>query len=260
MASIVPSSSKLQIRPATPSDVPELVRIHFDAFGPGVMDRLMHPDGGSASARANFGNSFFPQPKAASEPSLVEHITMVAELVPAAKQGNGQPEIIAFGKWKLVKKPLPEAEWSAKEEPLTVAQLGEGSDPAVYNVFLGGLHELRKKWMRGDPALHLGILACTTTRQRLGAGSALLDWGNALADREGMVHWLEASPQGYALYKRFGFEEVEAQDLRVTEIWGPVRGENEDWGAKSAVKLAGELPEGVFRTVVMRRFPQKGQT
>lgn len=103
----------------------------------------------------------------------------------------------------------------------------------------------------------LGILACATTRQRLGAGSALLKWGTKLADREGKTHWLEASPHGYALYKRFGFEEVEAQDLKVTELWGPVRGKYENWGGKSAVELAGDLPEGVFRTVVMRRLPQR---
>lgn len=113
----------------------------------------MFPDGGSESARVNFGKSFFEHTKDVSKPLGVEHITMVAELVPAAEEGCGQPEIIAFGKWKLVKDSLLKTEWNKEEKPLTVEQLGENSNPDVYNVFIGGLHGLRRKWMRGDPAL-----------------------------------------------------------------------------------------------------------
>lgn len=54
-----------------------------------------------------------------------------------------------------------------------------------------------------------------------------------------------------------GFEDVEVQDLKITEVWGPVREQQENWGQKSAVELAGEAPEGVYRTVVMRRAPTK---
>lgn len=162
MASKTSPASRLRLRPATPADVPELVRIHFSAFGPGVMNRLMHPDGGSASARANFGKSFFPEPKggaAGPKPSPVEDIIMVAELVPDAGAGAGagdrgaQPEIVAFAKWKLVKEPLPEEEACAEEAPMTAEQFGEGSNAEVYNVFIGGMHRLRQKWMKGDPGL-----------------------------------------------------------------------------------------------------------
>lgn len=103
----------------------------------------------------------------------------------------------------------------------------------------------------------LSILACSTSRQRLGAGSALLKWGVELADAEGKVAWLEASPHGYPLYRRFGFEDIEVQDLKVTELWGSVREEHENWGENSAVAFAGELPRGTARTVFMRRLPQK---
>lgn len=105
--------------------------------------------------------------------------------------------------------------------------------------------------------LDLEILACTSTRQRLGAGSELLAWGNELADREAKVHWLEASPHGYPLYRRFGFEDVEPMDLKVTELWGPEREEHENWGGNSGLDLAGPLANGCFRSMLMRRFPQK---
>lgn len=274
--------SKLRIRRATPSDVPDLVRVNFDAFGPGVLDRLIYPDGGSESARAKFAKTFFPEPEdsGSEKPpaSSVEQIVMVAELMPdSEEEQRAPPEIVAFGKWELVKEPLDKAQWTREVEVLTAEQLGEGSNADVYNTFIGGLHRLKRKWMRGDPGLRkfwpfcfdtdpavdaqtisdLGILACATTRQRSGTGTALLAWGNEFADKRGIVHWLEASPAGYPLYKRFGFDGVEVQDLNVTEMWGPVREEDEDWGGNSAVELAGELPEGVFRTVVMRRFPTK---
>lgn len=102
----------------------------------------------------------------------------------------------------------------------------------------------------------MGILACSPAHQHLGAGTALLAWGGELADKEGKATWLEASPPGYPLYRRFAYEDVDVQDLAVTERWGPVREEGEDWGQDAAVALAGELPRGSFRTVLMRRLPR----
>lgn len=71
-----------------------------------------------------------------------------------------------------------------------------------------------------------------------------------------MTTWLEASPEGYPLYRRFDYEDVDVQDLAVTGRWGPVREAREDWGQNAAVALAGELSRGSFRTVVMRRLPR----
>lgn len=279
--------ASLRVRKATPADVPTLVRIHYDAFGSsGPMHALMHPDGGSADARLKFGRSFFP---AATTPSqepgpAVETFTMVAELVPTEKEE--EPEIVAFGRWKLVKEPLPEDKWHVGEE-MTAEELGEGADVAVYNAFIGGINQMKNAWIKGDAVLReyihapidtqhlsrascqmssrdidlltrrtqpdLDILACTSSHQRLGAGTALLTWGNALADRLRTPHWLEASPTGYPLYRRMGFADIDVRDLDLAARWGTVRREGEDWGGRAALGLAGEAAEGVFRTVLMRR-------
>lgn len=109
-----------------------------------------------------------------------------------------------------------------------------------------------------DPGIEgLALLCCAPTRSRLGAASALLRWGTELADNEGLPCWLEASPQGYRLYMRFGFEPVDVEDLNVTERWGPIRSPDDDWGANGAVELFGAPPEGTFRSVGMRRLPVK---
>lgn len=102
----------------------------------------------------------------------------------------------------------------------------------------------------------LGILAATPTRHRLGAGSALLKWGCELADRENKTAWLESSPVGFSLYKKFGFEPVEVADLKLTEMYGAVNTDGENWGAANAVEVGGELAEGSFRSVMMRRLPK----
>jgi hypothetical protein len=77
-----------------------------------------------------------------------------------------------------------------------------------------------------------------------------------LADSLGLVSWLEASPYGYPLYKRHGYEDVAVIDFRITETWGAKKGEGRDWGEKSALEIGGPLPEGEMRTVVMKRLPK----
>jgi GNAT superfamily N-acetyltransferase len=239
------------------------------------MGRLLNPTGVSDDTRAKFAGSIFPPADKAAEEQSAEVIVMVAEL---EEDGGGDPVIVAFAKWKLVRKQQPREEWEKEgEEPMTEEQLGQGANAAVYNEFIGGLHRMKKRWMKGEPSLRefpfpphrqtrrglpdkhhtdLGILAATPTRHRLGAGSALLKWGCELADRENKTAWLEASPAGYSLYRKFGFEPVEVADLKLTELWGAVKSaEDENWGAASAVEL-GALPEGSFRSVMMRRLPK----
>ncbi|KAF3760925.1 hypothetical protein M406DRAFT_358399 [Cryphonectria parasitica EP155] len=270
---------RITVRRATPADAQDLASIHFDAFGPDVMDRLMYPGGVTDSARSQFCKDLFTLPydinsnkdeKPASATGAAatttttsspaaENIVMLAELHhPEDGEGaaNPNPEIVAFAKWELIKEPLPEEKWNVVKE-YTSEMLGEGVNVGVYTAFIGDLQRLRRKHLKGDPLLHLDILACRTGRQRLGAGTALLNWGNELADREGKMHWLDASPKGYALYKRLGFEDVDVQDLNITELWGVTRAEGEDWGAGSAVVLAGPLADGCHRATMMKRFPKK---
>lgn len=116
----------------------------------------MHPGGGSAQARANMAARFFPAEHGGkahpTTTSPVEVIIMVAELLPEA-QSRTQPEVVAFSKWKHVKTPLPEEVWNAEREPMTAEGLGEGENVEVANVFLGGIGEMHKRAVKGDPHL-----------------------------------------------------------------------------------------------------------
>ncbi|KUI72740.1 Puromycin N-acetyltransferase [Cytospora mali] len=240
----------LRIRRATPADVDKITNVMFEAYASGVISNLIFPGGASASARATFAKKIF---SSTAGPSI-EAILMVAERLPQDEHEGHETEIVGFARWVLVKEPLPKEKWDIPFQPLASEELGEGSNIEVHNYRESGLHELKKKWIKGEPCLHLGILACSPHHQRIGAGSALVEWGTSFADREGMTTWLESSPAGYRLYRRFGFEDVDVYDNNITELWGPVRKQHENWGHTSAV--AGELPEGCYRTVIMRRFPQ----
>lgn len=80
-----------------------------------------------------------------------------------------------------------------------------------------------------------------------------MKWGVDLADSLGLPCRLEASPVGYAVYKKFGYEDVGVLDLNVTETWGVANTTGSYWGELNAVSLAGLAADGVLRSVIMRR-------
>lgn len=52
------------------------------------------------------------------------------------------------------------------------------------------------------------MIATAPEFQGQGAGSALIRWGLARADAEGLDAYLESSPDALSLYRKHGFEEV----------------------------------------------------
>lgn len=74
-----------------------------------------------------------------------------------------------------------------------------------------------------------------------------------------MNTWLEATPAGYSVYRRGGFEDMDVQDLPISDLYKIVNTGSEDWGLNNAVGLVGPAPEGVYRCVMMKRVPTKAQ-
>jgi GNAT superfamily N-acetyltransferase len=63
----------------------------------------------------------------------------------------------------------------------------------------------------------VGLDTVTTTprAQRRGAASLLLQWGIERAVKDRLPVLLYAEPQGYALYKRLGFVDIEGQTISI---------------------------------------------
>lgn len=63
--------------------------------------------------------------------------------------------------------------------------------------------------MKGRKHWYLEFIATRQEWQGKGAGGMLIRWGVERSDDDGTETYLEASPEGLPIYKRFGFEEVE---------------------------------------------------
>ncbi|OCK76718.1 hypothetical protein K432DRAFT_305732, partial [Lepidopterella palustris CBS 459.81] len=55
--------------------------------------------------------------------------------------------------------------------------------------------------------------------QRKGAGTMLMQWGMERAAEMGLPAYLEASHEGYPLYKKLGFRDI-AELVVKAEVWG----------------------------------------
>lgn len=73
--------------------------------------------------------------------------------------------------------------------------------------------------------------------QNFGIGSAIIRWALSNLHLDSMPTWLNAQPDGYALYKKFRWRDIEAVDVDLSKWAGPNKG------------------YGVHRTVCMLRDP-----
>ncbi|GAB1310616.1 Puromycin N-acetyltransferase [Madurella fahalii] len=256
------TNPRIRVREATPADVETIIDINFEAFGDNAIDQLMYPNGVSEDCKKKFGARLL-QPKPlqgkdgpVSAEQAPQTLVYVAEYVPEPGADDKPGEVVAFAKWRLNRVQQAEAEWK-QDFQATSEIFGEGCDLSVIDAFICEMNRKQRDHAKGEPALYLSILACKPGRRRLGAGSALVRWGVELADELGLPCRLEASPVGYSLYKKFGYEDVDVLDTRITETWGVANTNGSNWGTNNAVALAGPAPEGVMRTVIMRRPPKK---
>src|SRR4051794_38429697 len=90
--------SRIRVRQANHADIPDIVEVHFGAFGPNVMNILMNPGGPTAEAKAKFGETLFPAPGDTKPGAEIQ--IFVAELHPEPGQ-VGDPKMIAFAKWLI---------------------------------------------------------------------------------------------------------------------------------------------------------------
>ncbi|KAL2264247.1 hypothetical protein VTK26DRAFT_9023 [Humicola hyalothermophila] len=254
------SKHRISVRAATPADVDAISDVNFAAFDDNVMNKLMYPNGITDELREKNRERFMPALVKDDKPEdkkKGQELLYVAEYWPPNSPADAPGEIIAMAKWTLYREPRTEEEWKADDFKATAERFGQGSNLAFIDAFIGGLNSKTQSHVKGDPHLHLGVLACRPDRQGLGAGTALLRWGLDLADSLGIPTHLEASPAGYPLYRKFGFEDIDVLDLDLARDWGMQRPDGKDWGANIAVELVGPAPEGVSRSGIMRRPARK---
>jgi GNAT superfamily N-acetyltransferase len=120
------------------------------------------------------------------------------------------------------------AAWYWVDDPHTSTQNIPWGDPSpgvhveCYDASLGALRRWRLDYFRerNQPFLYMAILTVLPDVQRRGVGSALLREGLTEADRRGLPTFIEASPAGLGLYKKFGWEEMVKTTVNLKDYGG----------------------------------------
>ncbi|THW87287.1 hypothetical protein D6D18_07352 [Aureobasidium pullulans] len=94
---------------------------------------------------------------------------------------------------------------------------GEAPPPTRLLEFFGQINKVSNEFARqnyaGRPHAHLAYLATLPEHRKRGAAHMLLERGTNKADEAGLDMYLQASPEGARLYKKFGFEEKQYEDV-----------------------------------------------
>lgn len=97
-------------------------------------------------------------------------------------------------------------------------------------------------WTRSRRHMTCKALFTDPSFRRRGMGNALVQYGNRLADESGLPIFLQASPYGYPIYNKHGFETVQYLDVDLRK-WAP-KADRDDKGY------------GTYRFRYMLRLPE----
>lgn len=147
--------------------------------------------------------------KAISDPS----VRLVKAFIPETQQ------IIGWAKWNFYLDPTN----PSPESPITWPP---GANLALKEHFKKALYKPRNSHMRGKAYFFMRFLAVLPDYQRQGVGKKMLEWGLKQADELGVECWIDATPAGLGLYKKFGWEEVNVVTIDL-EPYGGNPGEKE---------------------------------
>ncbi|OQD80283.1 hypothetical protein PENANT_c037G07134 [Penicillium antarcticum] len=168
---------------ATPDDIPAITNLWFTVFNES-MNHLM-PDTPGVRAWMTEANYHDMENK--------PYHKYIKIIDPTTKDVDGRPRLAAYAKWDLA---MPNQR--GPRFPPWHADMPAGDCDA----FFGKLEDDRRRVM------DLDMLGTHPDYRRCGAGSALVQWGCDIADREGDGAYVDASKAGAPLYERHGFADL----------------------------------------------------
>jgi GNAT superfamily N-acetyltransferase len=226
------------ILPAAKPDIPSLVSIWLSAKRPDLLYQQSWPPSTWSSGNldknlTSFLEQSFEGPEWLIMKAVDAHTGQNTALAMWEKRGydSASPSL---------SRPRLAAGLLLKDAP--VGKLDGSPDPI--NDYIGSqVLQFNEVWKKGIKYLELGLLMTDPAFQRRGIGTALLEWGLALADREKVPCFLLASPFGYPLYRSLGWNVV---------------GEDIVLDLKEWVQYAegGDMGWGVYKMRFMLRMPR----
>ncbi|PGH28818.1 hypothetical protein GX50_08447 [[Emmonsia] crescens] len=211
---------KIRILPAQLEDASALSMVEWDAYSCDPVSRAM------------FGE-YTPEGSEVRAKEIAEGMAKKDPNTHYIKAVLGDDTIIAVGIWHFY---LDEESSKAIEVmDVKTKKWSTGANVDACMDFFGKIYKMRER-MRGQRHAYesqaetqdllltahkvLSSLATDIAHQGLGAGSAVLKYGVDIADKENVPGWLEASVQGYNLYKKFGFQDVDSFTLDLSRYGG----------------------------------------
>ena len=204
------SEPNITVFPVTSQeDFSHLVKVEEQAYGSSKMLSLL----------------FSPSPSISSDQSHSDLITNL-RLERHVKSWKDDPssvylkavtskgEIIGMATWNFY------TDASISRDPWRGMKVPEGGNQELGNHYFGTLVRAREE-VYGESRSYvlLANLVVAPNWQRMGVGKVLLEWGLQEVDELGLECWLDASPYGLGLYKRYGWKEVKVLDFDLSR-WG----------------------------------------
>ncbi|RAH64118.1 GNAT family N-acetyltransferase [Aspergillus aculeatinus CBS 121060] len=246
----MPPPKTYTIRRATEPDAPHLAHINITAFEPTPFWRNLFP---ALDRRATY-----PLKLARTLTKLADG---ASHLLVAEDPATGA--VVGYARWTVPgpRAPAPASSGAIALSPANqdlvtafrragdgdgVGALPPGTNLAVHSRFWGELERLKAKYLRegdfgafsphllpwdhandkGEGAV-LEFLATLPEAQGQGVASGLLRWGLERADARNARVYLEATEEGYPVYRKYGWRDLEVLELDFAELGG--RSERQRW-------------------------------
>lgn len=186
----------LTLRPATTADKAGITETHHSAFAGGVItERVFPPSELTVRNWERDLDSYFADPS--------------VRLLVVEDDATTPPTVVGFAKWSCPRPEGTPAPAPRTEEQVMGREWPPGADLELARAFLWGMEKKRREVMGDRRFWFLHILVVRPEYQGRGAGRLMIRWGIDRADAEGLPCYVDSTPVAKAVYKRYGFEEVD---------------------------------------------------
>lgn len=208
---------EISLLPVASSDIPSLVTIHQTAFESDRFSNLMllgrDPDAFKGLLLKSI-ETWMADPNAqlikavAENGDIVGYACWVTEDVPEVKQPTTKPE----------------------QGPSTVDEQRKLLPRDLGKLMREDLVARKRDLMGNERHMVLQALVTDPKWQKMGVGARLVQWGISKADIEGLSCWAHASPSGYGVYLRAGFEELGMSEYSLDQYLPEDEQGKSEWG------------------------------
>lgn len=211
----------LQVLPATEEDIPRLAEVVFAAFTSDPLHMAMFPREHQDTFMAWYHQKLR---KGIRDPCMRS-----MKVVRKANESHPHDTIIAYGRWQFPKTTAKGESQLITTEEEQISFPALGNKPLV-DYYVAATNVIRQRVVDESRDIVCQMLATHPEYQGQGAGRLLLQYGIDAAAEVSRCSgtpariFLEATPEAYSLYKRFGWEDLGDLDrieIRLEEYGGP---------------------------------------